>query len=392
MSTHPASGRTYIYIHDEDSLSKFTGRLAGAPRAAVDTEADSLHHYYEKVCLIQISISGDTYIVDPLAGLNLSGFLRALAVRPLILHDADYDLRMLRSSFDFRPHAPIFDTMLAARLLGYERLGLAALAEEILGVVLTKGGQKFDWSRRPLPGEKLLYAGDDTRYLEPLAERLEENLRQRGREEWHREACAAVVSKTGRDKPGPDPDEVWRIKGLSDFSREQLSFVRGLWHWREREARRADLPPFKIMGNALLLEVALWSNTHPGQPATRGPKLPRNCRGKRLDALEKVIGEARALSPGRRPALKTRGLRRPPLSQEQAARLEKLRGDVVRAGGEFGLSPSVLAPRSALESIVRGNAVTVEEMMESGPLLRWQARLLGEAVRGASEAGSALSP
>ncbi|MFH1037825.1 MAG: HRDC domain-containing protein [PVC group bacterium] len=376
-----AFDRRYDWIDDERSLSALAGRIADAARAALDTEADSLHHYYEKVCLIQVSISGDAYIVDPLAGMDLSVFFRALAGRPLILHGADYDLRMLRSSFGFRPRAGVFDTMLAGQLLGHEQPGLATLAGEILGVVLVKGGQKFDWSRRPLPEAKLAYAADDTRYLEPLADRLRERLCERGREEWHRETCDALVQKTGQDRPGRDPDDAWRIKGLKDCSREQLAFVRGLWHWREKEAREADLPPFKVMGNELLLELALWARAHPGQPARRGPRLPRTCREKRLDALEHAVREARGLPPDRLPPLRKKGERQEPLPAKEATRLEKLRDAAARVAGGLGLPSSVLAPRAALEAVVRAGAATVEEMMESGGLLRWQASLLAEAIR-----------
>ncbi len=372
----PGTDNTYTYIDNESSLGDLTGRLADFPRVALDTEADSLHHYHEKVCLIQLAAGRNVYIVDPLAGIDLANFLSILAGKNLVFHDADYDLRMLRASFGFRPRGPIFDTMLAARLLGYERLGLAALTENILGVSLTKGSQKFNWSRRPLPARRLAYAGDDTRYLESLADYLRERLRELGREDWHRESCQAQVGKTATDRPAASPDEIWRIKGSGLLNREELGVLRAVWRWRDNEAEKADLPPFKVIGNAGLLELARLGASHTGPGVFRGIKLPRTCRGDRLSALERAVRDARNLPPERLPARRLKRPRTDPLSEREAERLNKLRTALFRLAGSLGLSPGILAPRSALESVIRSGAETVDEIMESGNLLRWQARLL----------------
>ena len=372
---------TYTYIDNEYSLGALTGRLANLPRWALDTEADSLHHYHEKVCLIQLAAGRDVYIVDPLAGIDLAAFFSILAGKNLVLHDAGYDLRMLRASFGFRPRAPIFDTMLAARLLGYERLGLAALTDDILGVSLTKGSQKFNWSRRPLPAQRLAYAGDDTRYLEPLADYLMERLRQMGREDWHRESCEALVRKTGTDRAAACPGEIWRIKGSSLLNREELGVLRAVWHWRDNEAENADIPPFKVMGNAGLLELARLGAAHTGPAVFRGIRLPRTCRGKRLSTLERAVRDTRNLPAERLPARRIIKSRTEPLSGQESALLETLRTAVFRLAGSLGLSPPVLAPRSALESVIRAGAETVGEIMASGDLLSWQARLLAPEIR-----------
>jgi len=369
----------YIFVDTADGLRALAGRIAAVARVALDTEADSLHHYYEKICLIQLAVAGDNYIVDPLAGLDLAGLLGALDGKELVLHGADYDLRLLRSSLAFTPRGPIFDTMLAARLLGFERLGLAALAQEFLGMTLTKGGQKFDWSRRPLPEDKLAYAANDTRHLETLAGLLLAKLRERGREEWHRETCEILLRYTGEDAGEKDPDEVWRIKGLKDFTREQLALVRGLWHWREEEARQADIPPFKVLGNAQLIDLALWLHGHSGRPLSHGPKLPRNCLGRRLEALEKAIAEARSLPPERRPTLPVRK-RFIPSSPREVARFDALRAAVAAAAGKLGIPASVLAPQASLWAIARSAPRSEDEIAQCGRLARWQARLLAPEI------------
>lgn len=373
----PQTELKYTYVESPESLRRLAERTATAGRVAVDTEADSLHHYFEKVCLIQLTMAGENFILDPLAGLDLSGFMDLLAGKDLILHGADYDLRLLAANFDFRPRGEVFDTSIAARLLGYERLGLAALAEELLGVILSKGSQKFDWSRRPLPEEKIVYAANDTRFLDELAARLRRQLRELGREEWAKESCRAQIRQTGRERPEKDPDRVWRIKGLKDLSRQELALVRAIWRWREEAARLADIPPFKVLGNQPLIALALWLHRHPGLDATRGPKLPRTCRGERLKNLLRAIGEARELSPGQWPFPPKRQPP-PPSVPGENERYEKLREQVVRKARELGLVPSVLAPQAALRAIARENPDTVEEIMAAAGLTGWQARLLAE--------------
>src|SRR4029434_2987994 len=166
------------------------------------------HNYFEKVCLIQLSIDGEHELVEPLAGLELREFFAALATKPLIFHAGDYDLRILRASTGFRPNGEIFDTMIAAQLLGVDQLGLAALIERYFAVAIGKEGQKSDWSQRPLSEKQLQYAVNDTRYLEALADRLAAELEAKGRVEWHQESCRAMVQASGRDNPR-DPEEAW---------------------------------------------------------------------------------------------------------------------------------------------------------------------------------------
>ena len=137
------------YVQETAPLEMLVRRISTVDRVALDTEADSLHNYFAKVCLIQLSFSDEHYLIDPLCGLDLSGFLGALAEKSLIVHGGDYDLRMLRGSLGFRVRRQVFDTMIAAQLLGFEQLGLAALIERYFEVTIGKAGQKSDWSRRP---------------------------------------------------------------------------------------------------------------------------------------------------------------------------------------------------------------------------------------------------
>ena len=375
MTPSPTS---YHYVADEAALSGLAARIAGAGRVALDTEGDSLYHYYEKVCLLQASLDGDCYIVDPLSGLDLSRLLATLADTPLIFHGADYDLRLLRATFGFRPRRDVFDTMLAAQLLGCEQIGLAALVERHFDVALCKKGKKSDWSRRPLSAYQLQYASDDTRYLAVLADRLGAALGRLGRTEWHLESCEATVEATARDK-SQAPDRAWRIKGLRGLGLRQLAFVRELWRWREREAQRADLPPFRILVNHQLVELAVWAADHPAASPSDGPRLPRTCTRRRLRALEQAIRRAHSLPEAQWPQ-RRKGARPAPLDRETRHRIAALRTACARLAADLAIHPAVLAPRAALEAVAVQQADTMDAIMAAGPLLRWQASLVLQAM------------
>ncbi len=376
MNTPESEG--YIYVSKLATLESLIQRIDAAEKVALDTEADSLHNYFEKVCLIQLSLGDEHYLVDPLCELELSRFLEALAEKPLILHGGDYDLRMLRTSLGFRPRGEVFDTMIAAQLLGIEEIGLAALIERFFGITIGKEGQKSDWSRRPLSEQQLRYAINDTRFLAQLAERLGGELSERERVDWHKESCRAMVASTGRDR-SRDPEEAWRIKGAGRLTRRQLAYVRELWHWRDQHARRVNVPSFKIFGNQQILDVLQWAESHPGVPLHQGPKLPRNIRGSLLRTLEEAVARAAEMDQTQWPELR-RFERDDAPRADFTAQINALRGECSRIATDLQIAASTLAPRAALEAIAQSRPRTVDEIMESAGLLRWQAELVQGAV------------
>ena len=230
----------YTYVDSASQLPALIEAVRGAESVAADTEADSLHHYFEKVCLLQLAVDdGAYYLVDPLAGLELRPLLDALAEKPLIFHGADYDVRMLKQSFAMRPRAEIFDTMLAAQLLGQKQIGLAALVEHYFGVTLSKAGQKSDWSRRPLPENLLEYAALDVRHLHEIVRLQSAELEALGRTGWHTESCLQMARCAVR-ATRRDPDLAWRIKGSHKLEGRRLALLNKVWRWRDREARTID--------------------------------------------------------------------------------------------------------------------------------------------------------
>lgn len=374
---HTPESPDYVYVCELATLERLTRRVKDGERVALDIEADSLHSYAEKVCLIQLSVAGEDFVVDPLSELDFGGLVEALSDKPLIAHGGDYDLRMLRAWQGFSPRGEIFDTMIAAQLLGLEQIGLAALVERFLDITMTKDSQKSDWSRRPLTEKQLRYAANDTRHLEGLAECLRGELLERGRVEWHRESCRAMVEATGRDRPRA-PREAWRIKGAGRLTPRQLAFLREIWGWREERARRADRPTFKVLGNRQLLELVQWAESHPDESLEQGPKLPRDIVGSRRRALKHAIDRAAAMTPAEWPErIKTLRDHPPPIDQQ---RLDALRGACAGIAEKLEIAPSTLASKAALETIVQQWPRTVDEVMASGGLLRWQAKLVRPAV------------
>ena len=189
FSNARASGRLAGVIDTNEKLAAFLPVVKSAVWVALDTEAAA---YPEKVCLIQISTVASDRLVDPLADMDINPLLDALTAHELIFHAADYDLRLLLKHHQFTPSA-IFDTMLAARLLGEKQFGLGALVEKFLGVKLDKGPQKADWAQRPLTPRMEVYARNDTLHLKPIADKLQAELIAKNRLAWHQESCARLI-------------------------------------------------------------------------------------------------------------------------------------------------------------------------------------------------------
>ena len=353
--------------------------LSGASRIAIDIEANSLHHYFQKVCLIQLSAAGENYIVDPLCGVEVAPLLELLAETPLIFHAGDYDLRMLRMSYNFAPKAPVFDTMLAAQLLGRDELGLVAAAQRYLDIPLTKHSQKSNWARRPLSEKQLGYACDDTRYLEALSDKMVKELESKGRLRWHVEACRRMVESSAREAE-KDPDEVWRIKGSGLLEPQELVYLQHFWHWRDKEARKADVPPFKVAGNSMLIDLAKWAAKHPDAPLSDSSCLARSVKGRRFNLLDAALKKARSLPKAQWPRHKRRG-KREQADMEFRRRVETLQAACAVVAESLQMAPSVLASRATLADIARHRPATANEMLQCSGLMQWQAELLEDPLR-----------
>lgn len=363
-------------------MQQMTAAMKKAKVAAIDIEADSMHHFYEKVCLIQLTINGENFIIDPLSETDMSGFLEELKDKKLILHDAGYDLRMMMASFGFELKGELFDTMLAAQLLGCEQLGLAAMLDKFFGITISKIGQKWDWSQRPLAEEKLEYAVCDTRYLEELAKILEGKLKELGRTGWHEESCRRCVETAIQERQKADPDREWRIKGSRQLGNHTLTILKNIWYWRQEQAKTADLPPYKIMNNSLMIAIAGFAADKINKPLEKGPKLPKHCIGKRLEKLKKAIEDGRK-TPRENWVQHPRPQygRRPSATSQHVA--EYLKERCAEIGEGLQLAPQIIAPKAAINLIANNRPATVEEIAACSGLMKWQSNLIKDAVKDA---------
>lgn len=329
-------------------------------RIGADTEADSLHCYREKLCLFQISLPEGDFLVDPLAGNDLAPLVSVLTKKEIVLHGADYDLRLLRRGLNFQP-SRLFDTMIAARLLGYREFSYAALVEKFFDVKLGKGSQKANWALRPLSPQMATYARNDTHYLLPLARELERQLIERGRLEWFEQSCARALELAATDRER-DGEEAWRIPGSGLVRGREAAILRAVWSWRDKEAERADRPAFHILRNDQLLHIA--------RTAAVGP-MPvfRHFSERRARTFKAAIADALALKEEDWPQTrKRRGTRPSPEVLRVAEAIRKHRDETAHA---LGIEPSFIAPRAAIDAIAAATSLP-EQLL--GP---WQRELLG---------------
>ena len=349
-------------IDNERALMELLSDLRKAEWVAVDTEADSLHSYPEKLCLIQISVPNRDVLVDPLAGISLAGLLEELRERELVIHGADYDLRLMYRAYGFQPRA-VFDTMLAAKLLGYSQLGLDALATKLLNVKLEKGPQKANWARRPLTERMIHYAQNDTRFLQPMARMLRDELEAKDRAEWHRESCERLLRECVQTR-SQDRQEAWRIKGCSELDQPALAILRALWNWREEEAIRYARPPYFVMSHESLVAMAAAAAKAKSIAAWVPPRLST----RRLKDIQSAIEAGLALPASAWPTLPRRNATR--LSRSQKKKYEELRQIRDLQAVKLGVEPSVIASRAALVGLAANRPNNGDDLM------RWQRKLL----------------
>jgi ribonuclease D len=340
-------------------LRELLPQLESVNRVAIDTEADSLHCYREKLCLVQVSIPGHDVIVDPLATVDLAPLRDALEEKEIVLHGADYDLRLLRRNIAFVPKR-IFDTVIAARMIGIREFSYAALVKHYFEIELAKGSQKANWAQRPLSKKMEEYARNDTRYLLSLAERLEKELEPLGRMDWFRQSCRRALEQAAIDRER-DVDEAWRISGAGALHGHASAVLRELWNWRENEAETVDRPPFHILQNRELISAA-EKFAHGETPdykhfSDRRRRAFREAGERGLNLPEKDW-PVRPKRSGTRP------------SAEIIKRIEKLRNNRDQAAKESHIEASFIAPRATLE------AIAADPSRADALLVPWQRELL----------------
>jgi len=367
-----------VWIRTPDDLGLLAASLEGATAVAIDTEADSLHHYPGKLCLVQLaSDGGAAHLVDPLALPDLAPLAQMFADPGVlkIFHAADNDLAYLKRLYGFSV-VSLFDTSLAARFLGLTALGLDDMLRTRLGVDPGKSRQKDDWSRRPLSPEQETYALNDVLHLIPLSARLRDELRAAGREAWLEEECAALAAFALPPRTD-DADAYLGLKGTKDLDPRGLGVLRELHRERERLALDLDRPPFMIVGHETL--VALAARRPADAAALReipgcSEKVVRRSGAALLAAIARglALHEAELPVRARKP--------RPPVSTVVRRRAEALRGWRSGAAKRLGLDPGFLLPQRLIDRLAVEPPADVAALAAVEGLRRWRASVMGEEV------------
>lgn len=365
------------------AFSAMLARLRGEPALAIDTESNSLFVYRERVCLIQVSIPGSDYLVDPLALDDISALGPLLADSSVlkILHGAEYDISVLDRDFGFLL-ANLFDTMWASRVLGWPAHGLASLLKEHFGVTLDKKLQRANWGVRPLPAKQLDYARLDTHYLLPLYHIQSRELDAMGRWPQAQHRFGRVLENRWEPKQF-DPDAFWRLPGVRDLHSEGRGVLRELFLFRERAAQGENRPPFKVLTNKTMLAVSYeLPEDLPGLQRVRGisGRLVRKYGRKLLEAVQR--GRKKPLTWDMRPRRSNArtGQTNSHASAACRNRYEALRAWRNEAAVRRGVEPDLVLTNRILWDVACQNPQCHADLAEDGPLARWQVEEFGGDV------------
>lgn len=364
----------YQLITSAAALARLMAELRPEPVLALDTEASSFHRYKERICLIQLSTRSKTWLIDPLLIDDMGPLGNALADPAIewVIHDADYDLRMLKKMYGYRA-SNVFDTMVSVELLNEPELGLAANLRKHFGVELNKKYQKADWSKRPLSNEMLAYAAMDTHHLIAFRDILKAQLEAKGRMAWAQEEFEALVHipfAPTEEEPG-----FLRIKGAKALKPRQLAVLRELHAWRESVAEKIDRAPFMVLGNDVMLEASKEPPENLQAFASR-KGVGESIISRSGQAIMKAIATGLDLPKEQWPRVpKAKRYDRDDDYEERLKRLKQKRDAIAIARD---LRQGIVSPNHVLSEIARLLPGDVQALAGIPGLSRWQVKEFGE--------------
>ncbi len=370
----------YVFVNNKSSFRKMLGILEQADSCVMDTEADSMHHYQEKLSLIQISVGKYHWLLDPLCGLNIKPLWKCKALKQITFHACDYDLRLLSIFHGFYPER-IYDTSIAAKLLGEKQTGLAALVAKYFGMQLDKENQKADWTKRPLSPEMCRYAVLDTIYLDAIKELQCKELNKLGRMEWLQESCDTLLKNSRKNQneflENTQRDN-WRLRGSNAFKPLELQLLRAAWHWRDKEAKRRDCASYRVLNPYLMLNMVKIAARIKGKITEHNlPKMPRNMKGPLLQSFLKMLNEAVAAPSSEFPTQATRkSTPRTAINEDLRERLRELRNE---KAAQLKVDSGLLAKQSQLNVLADSLLGGWEEKFKFAEFMNWQ-REIWEAL------------
>ena len=364
----------FDYLDTAEAVDRFLEKLSGTRAIALDTEGASFHRFVDRIYLLQLSTDTHDAVIDPLP-IGTPDKLGALLENrdiEVILHDADYDLRLLHKDYGWRV-THLFDTRVAAQLLGIRAFGLAALLEQFFGLKLDKKHQRADWSMRPLTADMLDYAAQDTRHLLGLRDRLRDALTAKGRLHWAQEEFRRAEG-TQWDVEEPDTSFL-RLKGARDLTRRELARLRELVRWRDGIAAEVDRATFRVAGNEVLFDlVRTVPTTRDGLMSVKG--FPRGMSEARATEALQALARGNAIPEADLPRFaKSARWDRDPDFDDRVALLKTVRDAMAT---ELDLDPGVLCSRDRMEAAARRNPRHPDDLLEVPELRRWQVEVLGE--------------
>jgi ribonuclease D len=380
------------YLDSADAVARFMATVSDARDLALDTEGASFHRFVDRIYLLQLSTREHSSIIDPLptGALPELGRMVEDPKVQVVFHDADYDLRLLRQDYGWKV-TNVFDTRVAAQLLGYKAFGLAALLEKFFDVKLDKKHQRADWSMRPLTAGMLDYAAQDTRFLLDLRDRMRDELLAKDRLGWAQEEFTRLEAVQWAEDDSANA--FFRVKGARDLTRRELALLRELVPWRDGVAREMDRSTFRVVSNDVLLEAARQApTTREALGAIKG--MPRGILESRGDDILAAIARGVAVPEADLPRF-PRAPRwdRDPDFDDKVSRLKAVRD---AAAARLDLDPGVLCSRDRMETIVRKSPTSIEDLLTVDGVRRWQADLLGagflSALRTSGPAAGAAAP
>ncbi len=374
---------TPLWVTTQIQLTELAAKLNGARIVALDSESDSIHHYHEKVCLLQLATeAGEVFLIDTLAlkGLEPLAPLMADERTEKVFHGADYDVATLRRDFKFVIRN-LFDTMVASRFLAYAEVGLQALLEKEFGHKISKGPQTADWSLRPLTDNLVQYAAMDVRHLVELRERLVKQLKASKREHWVREECAAIANMPAASAER-EPADFLKAKGARDLPPRNLAVLKELFAIREALARRFDRPRFKVIGDEAL--VLLAEKCPKDEKAI--VRIPR-CGYVRRFAPEVL----EAIRRGESTEIPTFPItRRIQVSFDVRRRIERLKIWRSSAVERMKLEAGLLLPQRLIDRLAKDAPATREALSAVEGLRQWRVEAMGDELLQALAVGAAV--
>ncbi len=373
-------------IEDGEALGRFVADMADRPMVGVDLEADSMYHFQEKVCLVQMGVPERVAVIDPLPMADLAALKPFFADPEVekIFHGADYDIRSLHRDFDITIQN-LFDTQIAARFLGFRETGLESVVHRLFHIDLDKRFQKKDWSKRPLPDDMVTYAAQDVIHLVPLAARFKEELKALGRLSWVREECELLTHV--RALPSDEAEPLFlRFKGAGRLRPRSLAVLEAILRYRREMARRKDRPLFKIFGNEAILKVVKARPVSLKRLAGSGALSEKQIR-MYGEGIVETVRAALEIPEAELPVYPRK--KSPPVPPKLPGRVKALKRWRDAKAEALNMDPALVCSKSQISAIAARNPRSVRGLDAVEEMRNWQREAFGReivsAIKGAAK-------